>query len=74
MTSVFRKLSMLGIEPDEFIDFLRESIRHARMQQEIEDILYSPTERIRLEIRLTKIECLIAHMENERMRRSDYDV
>lgn len=65
MRTIFYKLTKLGISPKEFVLFLQDAIHDARTQQEIQNILLSQEERIRLEIRLTHMEALIVSMQKE---------
>lgn len=67
MSPIFSKLTTLGIEPDEFISFLQEALHDARTQQEIQNLLLTQEQRIKLDMKLTRIERLIVHMQRERL-------
>jgi hypothetical protein len=60
-----QQLRELGIDPEEFVIFLRESIIDARHMQDIKNELLPPMKQIKLEIRLTKMEYLVVMLEKE---------
>jgi hypothetical protein len=64
---ITENIHQMGIDPDEFILFLRDSLHDARSIQELRNILLTPEDRILLEIRLTNVECILLHMERERL-------
>jgi hypothetical protein len=66
--SLTQQLRELGIDPEEFVIFLRDSLIDARHMQDIRNEILPPMKQIKLEIRLTKMEYLVVMLEKELLK------
>jgi hypothetical protein len=64
-TPLTQHITDLGLNANEFLIFLQDSLNDARQFQELKNQVLSETEQIKLEVRLTEIEYLVVVLESE---------